>query len=162
MDNALLKKVLLTPYKTNNYVIKMQSEGLTHDDSLLQMPFRGNCLNWVVGHMIASRDHILRRLGQEPVWTKDVGKRYDFGSEPITSAEDTTVIHYDDMHSLLATQLERLEAGIDALTDEQLNEANERGQTLAEYIGFMGFHDSYHSGQTEYLRQLAGTDDQII
>ena len=158
----LIKKLTLQPYETNNRVIKMQSEGLTHEDSLIQLPFRGNCLNWVVGHMVASRDSVLKRVGQEPVWSAEVGGRYQYDSEPIVSAEDAGIINYDDILVALETGLERLKEAVEELSEAQLNEANEKGQTLAEYIGFMGWHGGYHTGQTEYLRQLSGKDDKVI
>jgi uncharacterized damage-inducible protein DinB len=34
--------------------------------------------------------------------------------------------------------------------------------SIAEWLLFFYFHDTYHSGQTEILRQAAGKDDKII
>ena len=158
----LIKQLILKPYETNNSVIEMQSKGLTHEDSLLQLPFRGNCLNWVVGHIVASRDSVLKRVGQEPVWSAEVGARYEYNSEPIVSADDPGIVAYGDILDALKVGYERLQAGIEAMTEEQLLETNDRGQTTAEWISFMGWHGGYHTGQTEYLRQLAGADDKII
>ncbi len=50
-------------YARNVEIIKMQTENLTHEDSLIQLPFRSNCLNWVVGHVLANRCNILALLG---------------------------------------------------------------------------------------------------
>ena len=158
----LLKKLILQPYETNNRVVNMQAKGLTHEDSLLQLPFRGNCLNWVVGHMIVSRDSVLRKVGQEEMWSKEAGARYDYDSEPLISAEDPGIIDFTKMLADLETGLERLKEGLKEMSEAQLNEANEKGQTLAEHLAFMGWHEGYHAGQTEYLRQLAGTDDKVI
>jgi len=58
-------KALSTAFARNVEIIKMQTEGLTHQDSLLQLPFRGNCLNWVVGHLLTNRCNIIRLLGEE-------------------------------------------------------------------------------------------------
>ena len=41
------KQAIHDLFKTNHYILNRQIEGLTHEDSLLQLPFRGNCLNWV-------------------------------------------------------------------------------------------------------------------
>lgn len=46
---------LAQAYARNTAIIKMQIEGLTHEESLLQPPFRANCLNWVLGHINVSR-----------------------------------------------------------------------------------------------------------
>lgn len=158
----LIKKLILKPYETNNYAIDIQTKGLTHEESLMQLPFRGNCLNWVVGHVIASRDSVLKRIGAEPIWSDETGARYQYDSEPIVSADDPGIISFDDMRKALKTGLERLNAAVEAMDEAQLLEANEDGQTLAEWISFMGWHGGYHSGQTEYLRQLTGTNDHVI
>ena len=46
--------------------------GLTHDDSLVQPGPEGrdggNCLNWVVGHLAATRASILTGLGVDLPW----------------------------------------------------------------------------------------------
>jgi uncharacterized damage-inducible protein DinB len=34
--------------------------------------------------------------------------------------------------------------------------------TIAEWLLFFLFHDTYHTGQTEILRQAAGMDDKVI
>lgn len=34
--------------------------------------------------------------------------------------------------------------------------------SAAQRLHFDYFHDTYHTGQTEILRQVAGTDDQVI
>jgi uncharacterized damage-inducible protein DinB len=34
--------------------------------------------------------------------------------------------------------------------------------TVAQLLFFLYYHETYHTGQTELLRQLAGTNDHII
>jgi hypothetical protein len=38
----------------------------------------------------------------------------------------------------------------------------ERSSTVGSRVFFNYFHDTYHTGQTELLRQVAGKDDAII
>src|SRR5258707_13686376 len=75
-------------FARNMNVIGRQTAGLTHADSLLQPAMRGNCLNWVLGHIAASRNVILRMLGEEPVLTVEYAERYKRGSEPVLGAEE--------------------------------------------------------------------------
>ena len=35
-------------------------------------------------------------------------------------------------------------------------------ETLADWVAFLHWHETYHVGQLELLRQLAGTNDKII
>ena len=60
---------LIRDYAGNTWLIKCHTEGLTHDDSLLQPPFRTNCLNWVLGHIISRRNSAMELLGQASYWT---------------------------------------------------------------------------------------------
>ena len=56
----------------------------------------------------------------------------------------------------------QLADGFAEISEQQLAEKNEHGSTVAERILFLAWHEGYHLGQTEYLRQLAGKDDKII
>ena len=156
------KKLILHLFKMTNRVVEMQLDGITHEDSLLQLPFRGNCLNWVLGHIVVSRDGTLKRVGQEPIWTEEEGARYQYDSEPIVSADDPGIIHLDRILDALTVGLERLTDGFDELSDTQLLTPDENGRTLADSLHFAGWHEGYHVGQTEYLRQLAGKNDKVI
>src|SRR5215467_4220807 len=53
---------LAEAFGRNLGVLQAQAEGLTHTDSLLQLPFRGNCLNWILGHLLDNRDVVLEAL----------------------------------------------------------------------------------------------------
>ena len=75
---------LIEAFERNIRIIQMQTEGLTHTDSLLQMPFRANCLNWVVGHVLANRDGILKSIGEETLLSDEEIEVYKRESEPVS------------------------------------------------------------------------------
>ena len=56
----------------------------------------------------------------------------------------------------------QLENGFAEISEQQLAETNENGRSVAERILFLAWHEGYHLGQTEYLRQLAGKDDKVV
>ena len=74
---------LLEAFDRNGHIIQAQTEGLSHDDCLLQPPFRGNCMNWVLGHIAGTRSSLLVALGEEPILTEAESVRYGYGSEPV-------------------------------------------------------------------------------
>lgn len=47
-------------------MINLQTDGLTDEDSMRQLP-HGNCLNWVLGHIATNRDGVLETLGEPPL-----------------------------------------------------------------------------------------------
>jgi len=79
----------LTMILQRNYgIIQRQIKDLTHEQSLLQPPFRGNCLNWVLGHLVMSRQRILIMTNQPMLWTQEQCDRYERGSQPIVDGKD--------------------------------------------------------------------------
>ena len=154
--------VLLLEDLTRNYnVLLAQLDGLSHEDSLLQVPFRGNCLNWVLGHIVTYRATMLELAGAEPFEDAEAYKRYGHDSEPVTDGSDAIAL--ETMLADLAISQDRLAARLPEMTAAELDfhpEGDER--TIGGRLAFFSWHESYHTGQTEYLRQLAGTDDKII
>ncbi len=152
---------MLTMLKRNLWVIDKQADGLTHDDSMLQLPFQGNCFNWVVGHMLVHRDKMLKMLDHEPLWAANSSALYDFGSEPLT--DSTLAVPFDKILIDLRTSQDRLAAAFDTTNDAMLNTITDGHESsIRERLTFLVWHDAYHAGQAEYLRQLAGVNDKVI
>ena len=71
----------------------------------------------------------------------------------------------EELLRLLGRAQESLVEALEELSVEDLKQEIQSGEkttTLGERIEFYSWHDTYHVGQTEYLRQLAGTDDKVI
>ncbi len=158
------REQLIRAFAFNVAGAKQQTAGLTHEQSLLQLPFRGNCMNWVLGHLVENRSAILVNLGQSPIMTEAEARRYGYGSEPVT-CEGEDVLRMED----LLGRFERAQGLIaDALrkaTPELLaQEVHFIGRTMsmAERLFFQYYHETYHLGQLEQLRQLAGTNDKVV
>ncbi len=156
------KEMIHGLFKTNHYVVTNQTKGLTHEDSLLQLPFRGNCLNWVLGHCLVSRMDVLKMMGIDGSWTEEERLRYKYDSEPITSADDPAILSFERLMADFETTQEQIAEGFAEISDQQLAEKDDNGRSIAEKILFLAWHEGYHLGQTEYLRQLAGKDDKVI
>jgi len=155
---------LLEAYGRNLKIIQDQTKGLSHEQCLLQLPFRGNCMNWVLGHIAETRNSLLKTLGEKPILTEEECARYKHGSEPVC-ADGQGVIKLERLLNLLQQSQERLANALPRLTAEDLARKvkDHRGEVpLGNRLFFLYFHETYHTGQTELLRQLAGTNDKII
>jgi hypothetical protein len=161
-EKQMNKEMIHDLFKTNHWVATHQTDGLTHEDSLLQLPFRGNCLNWVLGHILVSRESALKMLGIDGSWTEAEIARYKFDSEPITSPDDPAILSLERLLADFERTQEQIADGFAEISEHQLAEKDERGRTVAERLLFLAWHEGYHLGQTEYLRQLAGKDDKVI
>lgn len=161
---------MLTPAKLaeffdrNLLTLKAQTKGLVHEQSLLQAPFRSNCLNWVLGHILSSRDNVLNAVGAERVLTSEQAARYGYGSNPICGQEEG-ILRMEQILELLQVSQERLNVALQTVTAVTLEEERVMGPfhvPCGELIVQLFAHDSYHTGQTEILRQLAGTNDKVF
>lgn len=156
-------QVLIFLFAQNVSVIHMQTSGLTQEDSLLQLPFRGNCLNWVLGHVLATRYKFMTALGIDPVWTDAQRAVYDTGSEPITAENCDSAFQLEALLADLDESQARLEVFLRGKTLEDMNAPSPRpNMSWGQRLAFLAWHEAYHAGQTEYLRQLAGKNDRII
>ena len=91
---------LADSFALNFRIIKMQSEGLSHEDSLIQTQYNINCLNWVLGHIAVGRDGLLKLLGEAPILSDEHTARYQSGAEPI-SGDEEGVIPLEDLIEIL-------------------------------------------------------------
>jgi hypothetical protein len=155
-------KKLAEAVKRGAWVIRAQTEGLTHEQTVIKPPFRGNCMNWVLGHIADNRDNVLSALGQPRVMSEEDAALYRRGSEPVSEGED--VVSLPDLMAILQTQEESLASSLVEAPADLLEQVvdEERGWMLIDRIEFLLWHETYHIGQLEYLRQLAGTDDSVI
>ena len=150
---------LIQSFGVTYQIITMQTDGLTNSDSLLQPPFRGNCLNWVLGHIIVGRNNALELLGEEPVWTEQEASLYRSGSEPVTAGRQALPL--DRLLDDLSLSQQRIAAALERTLPEELAAGVEsRGseRPLGQVLSGLHWHETYHTGQLELLRQLAGTD----
>jgi uncharacterized damage-inducible protein DinB len=157
-------KQLENVYKRNLIVIKRQIDGLTHEDSLIQPPFRGNCLNFILGHIAASRQIVIKALDAPELMSEGHITRYTQDADPVTG-EGADIMTLEEIMEVMEQSQETLSDRLLKLTPADLTKEIGEGDqktTLGRRIEFLSWHEAYHTGQTEYLRQLAGTDDKVI
>ena len=157
------RQTLVTAFARNLAIAEAQAAGLSQAEALLQPPFRGNCFNWILGHIVASRDDILAALGAEKL-LGGAAARYDMGSEPIL-ADGPGVIPLVQLLELMRASGDTLAITLPNAADDDLTktiQVRDRENKVGDRVFFLYFHESYHIGQLELLRQLAGKNDKII
>jgi uncharacterized damage-inducible protein DinB len=153
---------LANAFARNVMVVKMQSEGLSQADSLRRPTPHSNCLNWVLGHIVVSREDVLETLGVQPAADAELA-RYKRGSEPLADGEEALAL--DSLLERLDRAQERIAAALgstDAAAFAQDEPSGSRKMTVGQRLVFLYFHESYHVGQTELFRQLAGKSEKLI
>ena len=90
--------------------------------------------------------------------------RYRRESEPITE-DGPDVLPLEQLAAAIESSQSLIDTFLGELSDEAFSAETEndgRMVSLAQQLHFDYFHDTYHTGQTEILRQVAGVNDQII
>jgi hypothetical protein len=155
----MITEIILDWYDSNKFVIELNAAGLSHADSLLQpTDAEANCLNWVVGHVIANRNTALKLLNWPPTWPDELIARYQTGSLPVGPEDEGAVEFAELLHDLGRTQ-QALTAALAQAAPGLLDAPYSERQTVGQRLMSLAWHEAYHAGQTDFLRRLAGKTD---
>ena len=157
---------LANMYEFSYGAIKRNLDDVTNEDSLVQPPGAGNCLNWVLGHIVVARNTILSLAGGAPVAGDEVAAYYRRGSEPLRPGDK--VPDLATLRSLLRDSQHRLLPALAALSHEALAQPVPEQMrqppltgSVADALVRLHYHEGYHNGQMGLLRRLAGKEGAI-
>lgn len=146
-------------------VVRLQTDGVTHEESLIKPQPAGNCLNWVIGHLVAVYNNALPLVGQEPVIDKASIAEYQRGSPPLEAT--MPVVPLAELLTLWDTAHTRIDAGLAALPADALDQpapfspTGNPKETVRTLLSSVMFHQAYHTGQTALLRRIVGKPGAI-
>ena len=150
--------------RSTDFVVRVNLEGVTHEESLMMPHEAGNCANWVLGHLINIYSSALPVVGQQPVLELESIAQYARGSAALQTA------HAIDLTELNAAWKEtsaRFIQGASTMSDEQLAQrapfspSNNPDETVHSLLLTVAFHQAYHSGQLGVLRRVMGHEGAI-
>jgi uncharacterized damage-inducible protein DinB len=156
---------LIFLFDLNRAVFRENAAGLTHEESLRAPDGGGNCLNWVLGHVLATRHAVLKTLGRDGWWPAETVDLYKRGSQTLTGAEPG-IVRWETLVEDFGTSHARIVEAVGAATDHELAQPAGRGPggvelDAAHRVAFLQFHEAYHIGQIGLLRRIAGHDRAI-
>ncbi|HEX4309714.1 MAG TPA: DinB family protein [Acidobacteriaceae bacterium] len=146
-------------------VLRINTEGLTQQDSLAPPMPAGNCLNWIVGHMLETFDGVLPVVEQAPVLGRQTLERYKRGSTALINAGDALPI--EKLLAACDEAANRMDQGLATLTQHQLDApapfspSNNPKETVRSLLTVVMLHQAYHVGQTGVLWRIAGKEGKI-
>lgn len=155
MNAALFARM----FRVNHGALHQNLAGVTAAEALIQPRPAGNCLNWIVGHVTASRNGILRLLGEEPIWGPGDAARYARSSAPIEGAGDG--LPFERIVADFDVAQERILAALERLGPADLEKPYPDRGTVGEVLAFAYFHEAYHIGQAGLARRLIGREGAI-
>jgi uncharacterized damage-inducible protein DinB len=146
-------------------VVRLNLDGMTHDESLIQPNPAGNCSNWVLGHLLTIYTEALPLLGQQPVRPREELSHYARGAPPITKRSEALPL--EELKKGWDESCARFDAGLAAIPEARLAErvpnspTNNPDETVGSLLATLLFHQAYHSGQLGVLRRIAGKPGAI-
>lgn len=143
-------------FTANYQLIQRNIRDVNQAGSLIQPPFPGNCLNWVLGHLISGRNEALGFLATDLVWGDEEVARYKTGSAAIIQADqalplEQLLVDLDRSQELLTAALTQVnQEALDKVVETRFGE-----RPMGQHLSGLGWHETYHTGQLELLRELA-------
>ncbi len=147
--------------------VVLNTEDITNEEALVFPAGNANCMNWLVGHIIDARNQLLALLKEQPVWNNEEFDCYARGANPKLSHE--LFLPFPSLIEYFKSSYERVVVGIKNATADQLNNlftipSNDGiaiSHSLLEWLTVFSFHESYHTGQTGFLRRVLGKEGKI-
>ena len=156
MYNMIHPQALIKMFGYNAELVNKQTKGMTHAESLLQLPFEANCFNWILGHIISSRTFALKFVGKEPIWSDEQRTSYKHGS-PNVVEDGEGVFHIDKLVSAFNLSQQRLLSGLEQMSyDEMCRLSGYRDNTIGDSMAYFQFHEAHHVGQLLYIAPISG------
>jgi hypothetical protein len=152
-------------FEMSYLAIKRNLEDLTHGDSIVAPQNGGNCLNWVLGHVVLTRNTMLQLTGGSPVMAGEAVNVYKRGSLPCGS---DGYLDLATLRGFLDDSQQQLMRALAALSDKAVaspvpppyNRPPLSG-SLGEALIRLHYHEAYHNGQMGLLRRIAGKEGAI-
>ncbi len=144
---------VIQDYEFHTMLIHRFVDNITHKESILQLPFEHNCMNWILGHIVTNRSHVLETVGAAHAWQEEVRALYHTETPPIKP--ESKSVQFETLVKYLDESVGLLKAALENVSDEYLEEthSNYRGEKT-RYAHVTGFHwhESFHIGQLEILK----------
>ncbi len=154
-------------YEFSYGAILRNLEGLSHEDSMISPEPAGNCINWVLGHMVTGRGLVLMLAGTSPAnLTDEEASGYRRGSAALTDSGNA--VDLVRLKSAFQETQQRLIPALQGLSDVALSaDVPEQFRrppligTVGQALVRLGYHEGYHNGQIGLLRRMAGKEAAI-
>lgn len=161
-----LQHTLVVQFSYTYATLKMNVAGIDHAASLVAPEPGGNCLNWVVGHVVGSRSKLLDEvLGLPTILSPAAVEPYRRGAPAL--ADGALAQPLDELLAIYDASQETLRQGLKQVSEERLLEpapfspGGNPKETVASLLAGLAFHEAYHVGQTGILRRLLGKEGAV-
>ena len=156
-------EIFITILSRNQESTLRAIDDLSETESVLQLPGSGNCVNWILGHIVSYRDGMLIDIGLNQYMHAEELVRYTAGSAPIKAGD--ICVDLERLSKLMTITFEDLAAWLNSdqngLQQQPVGDVRDNigyagvCDTLTEHFAQNIGHESIHVGELNPLRELA-------
>lgn len=147
---------LTNQFRFNQMTLTTLLADVSQEDSLRTPAVGGNSINWMLGHLIATRGRLLELLDAKPAWHAELSKIYN----PELTNFPAKAKPMSELNRLLKDSLDEMSAALSAfepsLSDPTDHMPHLKEGTWADRIGSYICHEAYHCGQIGLARRALG------
>ncbi len=156
-------QVLAFQFQIGSFVLARNLAGVGHEESLLAPQPGGNTMNWIVGHVVRTRNQAIGLLGGTPLFDDAEFKQYGAGG-----FDPGHAVRLEELRQRFDELSPALAAALETATSKQLSQkapfsptANPN-ETVGTLLAGIAFHEAYHLGQTGLSRRLLGKPGALL
>lgn len=145
-----------------NFVVNKNHGGITHRESLVSPQAEGQTFNWVLGHIVRTRNEILELIGKKSLYPRN---KFEVYSPKGFTAEKA--VHVEELKNCFNALQSELEEGVRSLSAEKLHEpaslrpGGDSTDTVGSVLATVFWHEAYHAGQLGIIRRVVGKEGVI-
>lgn len=156
-------QLLAFQFGVGAFVLERNLADVTNEEgSRLPKP-NGNSMNWIVGHVVRTRNQALGLLGEKPPFDDEDFKSYGAGGS--NSGETLSLDELKRRFDMLGPMLD---GALKRASPKQLSAAapfsatGNPNETVGTLLASIAFHEAYHLGQTGLSRRLLGKPGALL
>ncbi len=158
---------LASMYEFSYLAINRNLNELNHEDTVFIPEPSGNCINWVLGHIVSARGMVLLLTDAgQPILTQEESASYQRGSAAMKPGDQA--MQLAQLKSAFEDSQKKLVPALQSLSQEALAAPVPEKYKRPPLTGSVGdalvrlcYHEGYHNGQIGLLRRLAGKEGAI-
>lgn len=156
-------QVLAFQFGVGAFVLDRNLAGVTNEESVRPPSPGGNTMNWIVGHVVRTRNQALSLLGEKPPF-EDV----ELAAYGAVGSSGGETLPLDELKRRFDTLGPMLEDALQRTSPKQLSAAapfsptGNPNETVGTLLASIAFHEAYHLGQTGLSRRLLGKPGALL
>jgi len=156
-------QVLAFQFGVGAFVLERNLADVTNEESFRPPDPGGNTMNWIVGHVVRTRNQALALLGEKPPFEDQ-----DFAAYGASETRSGRTLSIDELKRRFDTLGPILDDALRGTSPSQMSGAApfsptaNPNETIGTLLASIAFHEAYHLGQTGLSRRLLGKRGALL